>query len=133
MRRVLSLGLALSLITACSADSTSSNGPEPTGDQGSTAVETPHPGGDPVPLDRLGTANLAPDAPEPEPGIRHRQRLDLDQLDRALETATGFRWTHDNGDQSMLDTLAATLGKPDYIQTTIEDVTPSLLFHKFLD
>ena len=101
--------------------------------QTASEVADPHPGGDPVPLDRLGTSNLAPEQPEPEAGVRNRQRMNLDQLDQALLDTTGFRWTEENSDTPMLEVLADTLGKPDYIQSTLEDLTPSLLFHKFLD
>lgn len=132
MRRFLTIAAVLGLLAACAGDPAATGENDPANDPSTTGIETPHPNGDPVPLDRLGTSNLAPDVPEPEPGIRSRQRLDLDQLDRALEDATGFRWT-DAGDNAMLENLSSTLGKPDYIQTTLEDLTPSLLFHKFLD
>jgi len=132
MNRILTVLLSSALVLACAPDSTPLQATGP-GAGGPGTNEALHPGGDPVPLDRLGTSNLSPDTPAPEPGVRNRQRLDLDQLDRALEDATGFRWTAGDTDQGMLDTLAATLGKPDYVQTTMEDLTPSLLFHKFLD
>jgi len=61
--------------------------------------------------------------------------MNLDQLDAALEQATGVAWTERRGgvDVRVLTLLAGTLGKPDYIQNTVEDLTPSALFQKFLD
>jgi len=84
-------------------------------------------------MDRLGTSPLSPERIETEEGIRNRKRMDLDQLDRALLDATGFRWLEPGSDEPMFEKLASTLGKPDYIQNTLEDLSPSLLFHKFLD
>ena len=98
-----------------------------------TSTGEPHPGGDPVPMDRLGTSPLSPERVTAEEGVRNRKRMDLDQLDRALLDATGFRWLEPGSDEPMFEKLASTLGKPDYIQNTLEDLSPSLLFHKFLD
>ena len=67
---------------------------------------------------------------------RPRRRMNLDQLDLALkEVSGGLTWTErrNNTDQNLFETLSATLGKPDFIQRTTEDLTPSALFMKFLD
>lgn len=84
-----------------------------------------------VPVD--GHPDLAPpDVPTPTlPGARARKRMDLDQLNAALRSATGgIGWVENNNDQ--LVALAATLGRPDFLTTTEEDLTPSPLFQKFL-
>jgi hypothetical protein len=143
MKQHLLLLLLSASMIACGAEE---SGAPPQGDPTSGAVNTPsdpsrsddgieqpHPGGDPVPMDRLGTSDLSPERPEPEVGVRNRTRMDLDQLDRALLDATGFQWVDPNSGDPMFEKLASTLGKPDYIQNTLEDLSPSLLFHKFLD
>lgn len=96
---------------------------------------TYHPGGEPVALDRIGQAALSPDAPEPEPGVRNRRRMDLDQLALAIHTVTGQHWMSnaDGSGQKMFEVLSLTLGKPDFLQSTQEDLNPTLLFSKFLD
>ncbi len=73
-----------------------------------------------------------PDIVEPPlPGARARKRMDLDQLNAALRAATGgIGWVENNNDQ--LVALSATLGRPDFLTTTEEDLTPSPLFQKFL-
>lgn len=66
-----------------------------------------------------------------EPPLRPRKRLDLDQLNAALRGAThGIGWEIAGKDQFV--ELALTLGKPDYIDQTIENLEPSALFLKFL-
>jgi hypothetical protein len=143
MKQHLLLLLLSATMIACGAESgdPTSQAEQPSGATalpstprpGNDGIIEPHPGGDPVPMDRLGTSNLSPDEPEPEEGIRNRRRMDLDQLDQALLDATGFRWTNPGNGDLMLEKLANTLGKPDYIENTLEDLSASLLFHKFLD
>ena len=70
------------------------------------------------------------------PPARPRRRMNLDQLNVALRQASGgFGWTRQQGnvEVDLFESLAATLGKPDYLQITIEDLEPSALFQKFLD
>lgn len=70
-----------------------------------------------------------------EPLNRPRRRLNLDQLSQAIEqTMGGLIWSEVvNGEErDLFVTMAATLGKPDFIQRTTEDLTPSALFQKFL-
>ena len=85
--------------------------------------------------EREQEVNLTPPPPPVELPHRARRRLNLDQLDRALEQAVGLPWVERRGgvDVHQLTTLASTLGKPDYLQQTVEDLTPSALFLKFLD
>lgn len=72
---------------------------------------------------------------------RGRRRMDIDQLDSSIRTATGgIGWeswrrsgeTWEVGTR-YFDTYADTLGVPDYINGTSEDRSVSLLFQKFLD
>lgn len=66
-----------------------------------------------------------------EPPLRPRKRLDLDQLNAVMRGAThGIGWEIAGKDQFV--ELALTLGKPDYIDQTIENLEPSALFLKFL-
>lgn len=66
---------------------------------------------------------------------RDWRRMDLDQLKASIERVSGgVEWSSPNGRDSinMFDELSETLGKPDYITSTYEDLEPSLLFQKFL-
>lgn len=80
--------------------------------------------------------DLEPAPTPPEDPYRQRRRMDLDQLDATIRTVTGgIGWTETRGGRevSLLDELAQTLGKPDYLQITDEDLEPSAMFQKFLD
>ena len=66
---------------------------------------------------------------------RPRRRMDVDQLDAAMRRISGGPgWTDSNSDNgtSMWQTLALTLGRPDYALTTNEDLQPSPIFQKYL-
>ncbi len=87
----------------------------------------------PVDVESLGEVDLLP---EPELMVRARQRMNLDQLAGAIVRVTGgLGWTELSGSNEidLFEELSATLGKPDYIEITQEDLSPSALFHKFLD
>ena len=74
--------------------------------------------------------------PVVEPLNRARRRLNLDQLSMAIsQVSGGLMWSErvNNQERDLFVTLSDTLGKPDYIQSTTEDLTPSALFLKFLD
>ena len=58
--------------------------------------------------------------------------MDIDQLDASLQAATGGHTWTENG-ENLFVKLSGTLGKPDYLGATSEDLTPGLLFQKFLD
>lgn len=76
--------------------------------------------GDGVDLD-LGTTPYRP-----------RRRMDVDQLDASITRVTGgIAW--ERGSTNQFQRYAATLGVPDYAQTTSEDLTVSPLFLKFVD
>ncbi|MCB9663462.1 MAG: hypothetical protein H6732_05100 [Alphaproteobacteria bacterium] len=66
---------------------------------------------------------------------RPRKRMDIDQLAASLERVTGERWEEGSGDDTvqLFQRLAGSLGKPDYLSSTEEDLSPGLLFQKFLD
>lgn len=62
---------------------------------------------------------------------RPRRRMDIEQLDRSIERATGRRWM--SGTTPLFVSNARTLGVPDYAMATSEDLEVSALFVKFLD
>lgn len=67
---------------------------------------------------------------------RSRRRMDLDQLNATIRTVTGgVGWTEMRGSREvdLLVELSATLGKPDFVEITTEDLEPSPIFLKFLD
>jgi hypothetical protein len=67
---------------------------------------------------------------------RARKRMNLDQLNAAFtRTSGGITWTERRGgrDANQFVELSATLGKPDFIQVTTENLEASTLFQKFLD
>lgn len=66
---------------------------------------------------------------EPE---RPRKRMDIDQLEAELmRVSNGLTWTDIKGTNQFV-ALSSTLGKPDYIQSTVEELGPTVLFEKFL-
>jgi hypothetical protein len=76
-----------------------------------------------------------PYVPPPVDPTRPYRRMDIDQLNASIRRATGgVGWTRMNGtvEEDLFRTLSGTLGKPDFINTTQEDLAPSALFQKFL-
>lgn len=69
-----------------------------------------------------------------EPG-RPKRRMNIDQVAESLELATGHAWTEEASGETvqLFDQLSGSLGKPDYLGSTSEDLSPGLLFQKFLD
>jgi hypothetical protein len=62
--------------------------------------------------------------------------MNLEQLDCAIQQVSGgLMWSErrNNNDVNLFESLSSTLGKPDFIEQTHEDLTPSSLFIKFLD
>jgi hypothetical protein len=98
------------------------------------ATEEPPPVEPPVanPVDvGLTEGNPSNLVPPPAPGERDRRRMDIDQLDAAIKQVTGgLYWRV--GATNQFTALSATLGKPDFQNSTNEDLAPSLLFQKFL-
>lgn len=73
--------------------------------------------------------------PLPTEQVRLRRRLDLDQLDASIRRVSGgIGWTEQRGSQevNLFEELASTMGKPDFINATSEDLDPSIIFQKFL-
>ena len=78
---------------------------------------------------------LLPPAPPIHPARRDRRRMNLDQLNTATQQLMGgLEWSEiRNGSPvNLFEALSETLGKPDFIESTEEDLTPSSLFLKFL-
>lgn len=73
-----------------------------------------------------------PTLPGPDEGERGLRRMDLDQLSASVARVTGGVAWVDNSGNDQFETFAATLGKPDYLDRTREDLSPSPLFQKFL-
>ena len=124
------LMLALAFAFACAKAEPGAVGPTPI-EPAVVAPKTPVPG-------ELVPGVVTPietPAPEKDPMERGRRRLDLDQLEQAIFDATGVRWTiQRNGSEvRRFEELAETLGKPDYANTTNEDLSPSIMFQRFLD
>lgn len=104
------------------------------------------PGGDPSIADVGGGGaggeggGLEPEPdPEPEPEApaldRAAGRMTIEQLARSIPIITdGLRWTEDfgQGPTDMLEVLAPTLGAPDYLRITEENLEPTLIIAKFL-
>ncbi|MCA9538842.1 MAG: hypothetical protein KC620_08135 [Myxococcales bacterium] len=66
---------------------------------------------------------------------RHVGRLTIEQLANSIPIITdGLRWTEDfgNGPVDMLMVLSPTLGAPDYLRVTEENLEPTLIIAKFL-
>ncbi len=84
------------------------------------------------PLTELQDVDLLATLPPPS---RPRKRMDIDQLDAALRRVSGgIGWTSGSGaaTKNEFETLAITLGKPNYTDLTTEDLEPTALFQKFL-
>ena len=120
MKRIL-LSVAAALAVGCGTAE-----PEP-------SEPPPPPMNDPHSVDfvKLGEGQLAPAPPVSEAPWANRRRMDIDQLEASFLAVTGLVWENTQG-QSQFEELSSTLGKPDYIDSTQEDLTVSLLFQKFL-
>ncbi len=90
-----------------------------------------------VVTDPLGTFQVHPPVGPDEAPDRDWRRMDIDQLRASLARVSGgIQWnlsTTDVPDLDEFQRLSATLGKPDYVQSTQENLEPTLLFQKFLD
>lgn len=88
------------------------------------------------PVDDLGSGEET-DAAEPEPERTGRipTRMTVEQLARSIPIITGgIAWVEDFGDGpiDLLTILAPTLGAPDYLLVTEENLEPSLIIAKFM-
>ena len=82
-------------------------------------------------IDQVATVESAPLAYG-----RDKKRMNIDQVSASIERVTGQSWQEldESGAQVQLfDALSGSLGKPDYLAATEEDLVPGLLFQKFLD
>jgi hypothetical protein len=96
-----------------------------------TPVVPPMADPEPVDLAKQGEGDLTGQAPAPEAPWANRRRMDIGQLSASMQAVTGLAWTDSAGRDQFLE-LAGTLGVPDYVDSTQEDLTVSLLFQKFL-
>ncbi len=74
--------------------------------------------------------------PVPDSLSRERRRMNIDQLQTSMEQVSGgIGWTEERDGETvdLFAQLSVTLGKPDYLASTHEDLVPGLLFQKFLD
>lgn len=72
---------------------------------------------------------------EPMELARSAGRMTIAQLARSIPVVTnGISWTEDfgNGPVDMLQVLAPTLGAPDYLRVTEENLEPTLIIAKFV-
>lgn len=127
--------LALGLLTGCLATEEldrAAQGPQPGAAQVPAAgsAEAGNVEGGAVPVHMQEEGNVAVVAlNEPE---RPRKRMDMDQLEAELKrVSNGLTWTDIKGTNQFV-ALSSTLGKPDFIQTTVEEMGPTVLFEKFL-
>jgi hypothetical protein len=124
----LSLGLAW-FGAACDAPSTDSPrlpSVEPTSAPCSGVTFALDPAAIPLLQEGQGEASVVPHP------FRARQRMNVDQLKAAIAGSLGgYVWME--GQEDRLEALAPTLGRPDYVESTREDLTPSLVFVKFLE
>lgn len=76
----------------------------------------------------VGSGALAPTDVE---DARVRRRMDIPQLDASIRRVTnGIGW--DEGGRNMFERLSASLGEPDYRNSTQVNMEVSLIFQKFL-
>ncbi|MEC7987802.1 MAG: hypothetical protein VX278_21720 [Myxococcota bacterium] len=68
---------------------------------------------------------------EEEEAYRNKKRMGVAQVKASMERISGIEWKVANTD--MWDKYGSTLGVPDYQQVVTEDLSPSIMFQKFLD
>lgn len=77
----------------------------------------------------LGEGSLYPDDEAPH---RRKKRMRVVQLQASMSRISGgVEWK--NGNKKMWEEYSSTLGVPDYQQSVTEDLSPSIMFQKFLD
>ena len=77
----------------------------------------------------LGSVDVAPD---PEAMSRNLRRMTIPQMRDAIRSATGGLYWSDSNGNDILEGLEPSLGVPNYIDTTAEELEASLVFQKFL-
>jgi hypothetical protein len=128
----LALGLAL---PACGDSKSGGSGAPGGGGQAAT-------GGTPAPTADAGSGGATGGTPDhPDLGVvesgmeRRAGRMRIEQIKRSIEVVTGgLTWEEDfgNGPTRMLDALGPTMGEPDYLLVTEENMEPSLIVAKFM-
>lgn len=98
---------------------------------------TPYPGSAPVVVEVEDNGDIdVISIPVDDVLGRGRRRMNIDQLEASIkQVSNGLTWTEvaSNGvETDLFQSLSLTLGKPDFIQSTTEDLSASLLFEKFL-
>ncbi len=82
-----------------------------------------------VETDLVGEGELEP---EEQPVHRNKKRMNIEQVRASMKKISGgVEWK--SGNQQLWDKYSSTLGVPDYQQLVVEDLSPSVLFQKFLD
>ncbi len=107
----------------------------PAPDLGSPEPEWTPPATAPAAPGEAEAHGLDPVAPLPPAPPRGRRRMDVTQLDRAFsDVLGGITWTATvNGvEVNQFQALSETLGMPDFLDTTFEDLAATSLFAKFL-
>lgn len=107
-------------------------GTDPKSTSGPPASDDPPPDSDALPGVDHPEVGTVPELEPSAPSTRQRKRMTVTQVRDSMEAITGgVRW----GDRetSDWDSYAATLGVADYQTRTTTDLTPSVLFQKFLD
>lgn len=92
-------------------------------------------GGGAVEPEPTPSPDVAEDPEVPVVPGRAVHRLTVEQLARSIPIVTGgIEWTEDfgQGEQDMLEILSGTLGAPDYVLVTSENLEPSLIIAKFM-
>jgi len=70
--------------------------------------------------------------PEMEPVYRNKKRMSVAQIWASMvRVSGGVEWKV--GNNFMWEKYSSTLGVPDYQQSVTEDLSPSIMFQKFLD
>ncbi|MCB9544398.1 MAG: hypothetical protein H6706_00720 [Myxococcales bacterium] len=122
------LALALGLF-GCDDGGGGGGSPAPTPDMGGLGGEGGGAGGE------GGGAGGAGGGQVEQPLARSPGRMAIAQLARSIPVVTdGIRWTEDfgAGPTDMLEVLAPTLGAPDYLRVTQENLEPTLIVAKFV-
>jgi len=77
----------------------------------------------------VGQGQLYPTNEEPH---RNKKRMSVAQIKASMEKVSGgITWK--SGNQFLWEKYSRTLGVPDYQQSVTEDLSPSIMFQKFLD
>ena len=132
----LTLCAALALgLSACGDSKSGGSGAPGGGGQAAT-------GGTPAPTADAGSGGATGGTPDhPDLGVveqgmeRRAGRMRIEQIKRSIEVVTGgLTWEEDfgNGPTRMLDALGPTMGEPDYLLVTEENMEPSLIVAKFM-